>query len=138
MASSTLDPDYIPEPDRQLGKGHGTNSLGPSDISDSGSDQQGGLRAIEENTLGLDLGTNEDPTTHNIEPSHESDDSGHTGETMTAGREPDIRLGSDINVDRIDDLPLEDLPEEDLPGADHPGLQAAPPARQDAAPRARR
>jgi hypothetical protein len=37
--SSTLDPDNFPEsPDRSLGKGHGTDALGPSDISDTGSD----------------------------------------------------------------------------------------------------
>ena len=54
MASSTLDPDNIPEPDRQLSKGHGTRALGPSDTSDSGSDVQGGLRWADEADPGLD------------------------------------------------------------------------------------
>ena len=41
--TSTLDPDNFPEaPDRSLGKGHGVDSLGPSDISDTGSDVVGG------------------------------------------------------------------------------------------------
>lgn len=48
MPSSTLDPDFTPEPDRQVGIGHGTDSLGPSDLSDTGSDVQGGYRAIED------------------------------------------------------------------------------------------
>ena len=103
MVSSTLDLDNIPEPDGQLGKGHGTDALGPSDISDSGSDVQGGLRAIEEDALGLDRGTMEDADTHIIDASSDTDDSTGTGESMTAGRNADIDIGADINVDRIDD-----------------------------------
>lgn len=104
MATSTLDPDNVPEPDRQLGKGHGTNSLGPSDISDSGSDVQGGIRAVEELDLGLDRGTSEDSDSHNIAPSTDTDDSTGTGETSTAGRNADVELGADIGADRIDEI----------------------------------
>ena len=49
--TSTLDPDNFPEaPDRSLGKGHGVDSLGPSDISDSGSDVVGGFILEDEDT----------------------------------------------------------------------------------------
>jgi hypothetical protein len=102
MAGSTLDPDLIPEPDRQLGKGHGNNALGPGDISDTSSDVQGGVRAIEENVLPLDRGTNEDSDSHNIQVTHENPDSSGTGESSTAGRNADVDLAGDIEVDRID------------------------------------
>jgi hypothetical protein len=41
MGNSTLDMDNDYEADRNLGKGHGTNALGPSNSSDSGSDVAG-------------------------------------------------------------------------------------------------
>lgn len=106
MAASTLDPDNIPEPDRRLGSGHGANLLGPSDLSDTGSDVQGGFRAIEEPEfgLGLDRGTNEDPDTHSIEASSDTEDSTGTGGSSTAGRNADVDLASDIDVDRIDEI----------------------------------
>jgi hypothetical protein len=122
MATSTLDPDNIPEPDRQLGKGHGTNVLGPSDTSDTGSDVQGGLRAVEELDLGLDRGTTEDSDSHNIAPSSDTDDSTGTGESSTAGRNADVELGGDIGADRIDQInpglaELDDAePDESAPG----------------------
>lgn len=104
--SSTLDPDNIPEPDRQLGKGHGNKTLGPSDISDTGSDVQGGMRAIDDPELGmgLDRGTNEDSDIRNIAASDENPDSPGTGEDSTAGREGDVELNADINIDRIDEM----------------------------------
>lgn len=112
MPTSTLDPDNIPEPDRQLNKGHGTDSLGPSDTSDSGSDIQGNPRWAAETDLGLDRGTNEDSDSghrgHGARPDigesnldSDSDASG-TGERATAGRDSDIEMGRDIDVDRID------------------------------------
>ncbi|WP_089160744.1 chemotaxis protein [Caballeronia sordidicola] len=42
MSGSTLDPDE--EGGVEVGKGHGTGALGPSDSSDSGSDVQGEKR----------------------------------------------------------------------------------------------
>src|ERR1700709_402623 len=42
MSGSTLDPDE--EGGVEIGKGHGTGALGPSDSSDSGSDVQGEKR----------------------------------------------------------------------------------------------
>jgi hypothetical protein len=100
MATSTLDPDNIPEPDRSLGRGHGTDALGPSDISDTGSDVQPGVHAVEEEILGLDRGTTEDPDSHNIEVDGDSDAVG-TGERATAGRDS-VEDAHDVNVDRID------------------------------------
>lgn len=128
MATSTLDPDNIPEPDRQLGKGHGTNSLGPSDLSDTGSDVQGGLRGVEELDLGLDRGTNEDSDSHNIEASRGTDDSTGTGESSTAGRNRDVDVGGDINVDRVDAINHGEEPESD----DMENLR--PPPRETAQP----
>jgi hypothetical protein len=109
MASSTLDPTNTPEPDRQLGKGHGTNTLGPSDTTDSGSDVQPGLHAVDEPGMGMGLerGTHEDSDVHNIGPSVGTDDSTRTGNSSTAGRNADVDLDQDINVDRIDDLSVE-------------------------------
>jgi hypothetical protein len=122
--SSTLDPDNFPEPpDRSLGKGHGTEALGPSDNSDSGSDVMGGpgfaVNVDDEQQLDLDRGTSEDrPTGHlsdNAGPDMgdadlDSDsDSGGTGERAAAGRDPAVRDGADIDVDSIqsfEDVPL--------------------------------
>lgn len=118
MATSTLDPDNIPEPDRQLGKGHVTASLGPSDTSDSGSDIQGNSRWAADTDLGLDRGTNEDsdsgrragsagPDLGDANIDSDSDSSG-TGERATAGRDSDIEMGSDIDIDRIDEVNIDD------------------------------
>lgn len=106
MASSTLDPDIVPEPDRQLGKGHSNKELGPSDLSDTGSDVQPGIRAVDvpEFGLGLDRGTTEDPDIRNIQASDDNEDSTATGEDVTAGREGDVDLNADIETDRIDYL----------------------------------
>lgn len=106
MPPSTLDPDNIPQSDRQLGRAHGLDVLGPSDLSDSGSDVQAGFKPIEEPEfgLGLDRGTNEDPDSHIISASSDTDDSTGTGESSTAGRNTDVDLGGDIGVDRIDEI----------------------------------
>lgn len=117
MATSTLDPDNIPEPDRQLGKGHSSKALGQSDLSDTGSDVQGGVRAVEEDFLGLDRGTNEDADSHNLPIDDGSTDSAGTGESSTAGRNSDVDLAGDIGVDRIDSIaPADDT--EDTKGGD--------------------
>lgn len=125
--SSTLDPDNFPEaPDRVLGKGHGTDALGPSDNSDSGSDVTGGPgmgRAVDpEVILDLDRGTNEDSTTGQSaddatagadlgDDDLDSDsDANGTGERATAGRES-VRDGADIGTDSVqsfDGVPLSD------------------------------
>jgi hypothetical protein len=131
MADSTLDPDNIPEPDRKLGRGKGTSALGPGDISDSGSDVQGGLRRTGEVDLGLDTGTNEDPDSVSSDPSAGPDigdamldsdtDAMGTGERATAGRDHEL-AGSDIDIDRIEDITPDDNP--DLDDLEHPDSRA--------------
>ena len=84
-SSSTLDPDNIPSRrKRKTQKGHDTRSLGPSDSSDSGSD----VAHAADRYLG-DMGLDSD-----------SDRVG-TGEHVGAGTEPDVRLNSDRQVDRV-------------------------------------
>jgi hypothetical protein len=122
MASSTLDPDNMPEPDRQLGKGHGKDALGPSDTSDSGSDVQPGIRAVEELDPGLERGTNEDSDSHPIAPGSDTSDSTGTGESSTAGRNADVEPGSDIDVDHVDQI-ASDEEDEDAIEETNRGLQ---------------
>lgn len=118
MATSTLDPENLPERDGQLGKGHGTGALGPSDSSDAGSDVQAGMRWTNEADIGLDRGTNEDsdsarrdrsagPDIGDAELDADTDAEG-TGERASAGRDTDIEAGADIDVDRIDDMSLDE------------------------------
>jgi len=91
MSQSTLDPDNLPAtPDRQLGKGHGTDALGPSDSSDTGSDVQGGP-AAEEDLLDSDT------------------DAAGTGERGPAGKERD-HPGADIDTDHLEVITPPDQP----------------------------
>jgi hypothetical protein len=125
---STLDPDNFPEsPDRSLGKGHGIDSLGPSDTSDTGSDVVGGpgfsTNLDDDQVLHLDEGTTSD-----MEMSHAGDtagpdvgdanfssdsDVGGTGERASAGRDTVVKDGADIDTDRIESIPDLPLTEED-------------------------
>jgi hypothetical protein len=111
MAGSTLDPDNLPSERRHTQKGHDTRSLGPSDSSDSGSDLAGpGL--IDDDLLNLDRGTNHDseagphdvadagPSVGDLDMDDNSDRHG-TGEHLTAGKEPRVRVNADHDVDRI-------------------------------------
>lgn len=112
MATSSLDPDLIPGKDRQLGKGHGTASLGPSDLSDSGSDIAGGVawENDADTDLGLDSGTSADVEAYAEDGSAAGDigdtdfdsdsDAGGTAEQATAGRDTRYRAGRDIDTDR--------------------------------------
>jgi hypothetical protein len=126
--TSTLDPDNFPEaPDRSLGKGHGVDSLGPSDISDTGSDIVGGpgfaANLDDDQKIDLDTGTtsdNEASYAHDSagadvgDPNFESDsDSGGTGERAAAGRDSVARDGADIDTDHIESIPDVALDEED-------------------------
>jgi hypothetical protein len=70
---------------RKTLKGHDTRALGPSDSSDSGSDLAAPGTDRELGDLGMD---------------DNSDRSG-TGEHLTAGREPDIRVNADRDADRV-------------------------------------
>jgi hypothetical protein len=109
---STLDPENFPAGrSRRTPKGHDTASLGPSDTSDSGSDMAGpGL--LDEDQLGLDRGTNEDSeagrrnvadagaSVGDLDMNDNSDCVG-TGEHLTAGKDPDIRVNADRDADRV-------------------------------------
>lgn len=134
MADSSLDPDNIPETDRQLGKGHGTGALGPSDTSDSGSDMIGaGTGAEGDPLLDLEGGTTSDPEGNPYgtagpdvgDANLDSDtDSGGTGERASAGRDAPIEDGRDIGTDHIERLvPDTDDQEDHVPMRTRP----APP-----------
>ena len=108
MTAGPLHPANFPAGrDRSLGKGHGTESLGPSDSSDSGADLQGAA-----NTAGPDVGD------ANLDS--DSDRSG-TGERAASGRDTVVPDGIDIDTDRIEAVPdleqIPDLDEEDEEGA---------------------
>jgi len=114
--TSTLDPDNFPErPDRSLGKGHGIDALGPSDISDSGSDVVGGpgfSDALDpEQMLDFDRGT-AGPDVGDANFSGDSDIGG-TGERAAAGRDTVAKDGADIDTDQIVSIPDTPLTEED-------------------------
>jgi hypothetical protein len=109
---STLDPENFPAGrSRRALKGHDTRSLGPSDSSDSGSDMAGpGL--LDEEQLGLDRGTNEDSEAgrRNVADAgasigdldmDDNSDSPGTGEHLTAGKDPDLRVNADRDADRV-------------------------------------
>jgi hypothetical protein len=107
MPASTLDVDESTPPVTH--KGHGTDALGPSDSSDSGSDLQGpGLYEIDADVIGLDRGTNEDVphsggAGRDVGDSNldsDSDASG-TGERAAAGRDLNDEAGSDIAPDHL-------------------------------------
>ena len=111
--NSTLDPENYPsdDPTPGLPPGHDTRSLGPSDSSDSGSDMAGpGL--VDDDALGLDRGTNQDNEAgrYNVADAGASvgdlgmDDNSDrygTGEHLTAGKDPDIRMNADRDADRV-------------------------------------
>ena len=95
-------------------KGHGVESLGPSDSSDSGSDIVGGPGTGQtEDFLPLDTGTNEDADVGrrgataggdigDFNLDSDSDASG-TGERASAGK--DIATDQDRMPDRIETIP---------------------------------
>jgi hypothetical protein len=125
--ASTLDPDNFPgAPDRSLGKGHGIDSLGPSDVTDSGSDVVGGpgfaADLDDDQKLNLGTGTNEDPdaSLDNAgadmgDPNLDSDsDFGGTGERAAAGRDGAGRDGRDIGTDHVESIPDLPLTDEDV------------------------
>ncbi len=113
MAGSTLDPDNLPvgKKPRRVLKGHDTKSLGPSDLSDTGSDMAGpGL--LDDDELHFDRGTNEDTeaghgnvadagsSVGDLDMDDNSDSAG-TGEHLTAGKEPEVGANADLGTDRV-------------------------------------
>jgi hypothetical protein len=126
--TSTLDPDNFPErPDRSLGKGHGVDSLGPSDISDTGSDVMGGPgfagNLDDDQVIHLDTGTTSDNEASRAgdtagpdigDANFDSDsDLGGTGERASAGRDTIAKDGADIDTDHVETIPDVPLSEED-------------------------
>ncbi len=92
--TSTLDPDNLANRPPLPQKGHDIRSLGPSDSSDSGSDMAGSDAdegEVIDGERGDSIGRDDD-----------SDRNG-TGEHLSAGREPHLRVAGDIEVDRIVD-----------------------------------
>jgi hypothetical protein len=116
MTAGPLHPDNLTSGrDRQLGRGHGVDALGPSDTSDSGSDLKGapGL-AQQVDGFGLDRDSTEfeESSAHGTagpdigDANMDSDsDSVGTGEHATAGRDAYVRAGADIDTDHIETLP---------------------------------
>jgi hypothetical protein len=112
MADSTLDP--VREQRRETTKGSGTEALGPSGSSDSGSDLRGpGLAA--DAGLHFDTGTTSDiersrGAGHDVGDANlDSDTDEHgTGERATAGRDDDVGEARDIAPDRLvgSELPM--------------------------------
>lgn len=87
--NSTLDPDNIPQrPDGEIGKGHGTGALGPSDSSDSGSDMQGIAP----------------PGPGDTELDSDSDRQ-RTGERASVDADTAAPDGADIDTDHIETIP---------------------------------
>ena len=115
MSSSTLTPDNLPAGrDRRVGRGHGTEALGPSDSSDTGSDLVGahGL-AHDVDRFGLERGTNEDPDESRAADTGGPDvgdgnldsdsDAQGSGERAAAGRDTPAADSRDIDVDHIEE-----------------------------------
>lgn len=98
MSGSTLDPDE--EGGVEVGKGHGTGALGPSDSSDSGSDVQGEKRYpgdIEDELDAHALGQSK------AELNSDTDRNG-TGETASADGDNNLEADADILPDGVDDV----------------------------------
>lgn len=110
---STLDPDNFTTSGTVRNRTHTTGALGPSDLSDTGSDTVGGPGLLDAEDIGLDRGTNEDSEGGSLDATAgasigdldlDSDtDSGGSGERMGAGMDPDVGVGSDVGFDRIVD-----------------------------------
>ena len=124
MADSTLDPDYLTGGrDRSLGSGHGTDALGPSDLSDTGADMQD-IGLADDIGLDMDEGTTSDPERSIVggtagpdvgDANLDSDtDAGGTGERAEAGRDTPKGEGEDIGIDRVDDIDVVDPDDADV------------------------
>lgn len=119
MTAGPLHPDNAPAGrDRSLGRGHGTESLGPSDSSDSGSDLKGapGL-ARQVDGFGLDkppvndleegfAGNTAGPDVGDADLDSDSDRYG-TGERASVARDTTVDDGADIDTDRVERMPDE-------------------------------
>lgn len=117
MADSPLAGGATRAPQRP--KGTGTDVLGPSDLSDSGSDLVGAAGATDTFDDGFDSGTLDDIRREAGAGADIGDadldsdsDSGGTGERAEAGRDTLRRDAPDIGADRIDAGPLASVDED--------------------------
>lgn len=104
MPSSSLDPDNILENDRQLGKGHGLDALGPSDMSDTGSDALGAYAdgdTVARNDIGFDKITTTDMP---YDPELERDIAQEAGVTSEIDAELALDPTMDLDLDSIADI----------------------------------
>ncbi len=105
-------------------RGTGTDMLGPSDTSDSGSDLAGAEGAVDTDDLGFDGGTNDDVRRAPGAGADIGDanldadsDSGGTGERAEAGRDtlrhdaPDVMPDRVISINPEDDAMADELGE---------------------------
>ena len=121
MAHSTLNETGESKPD--IGKGHGTGALGPSDSSDSGSDIVGNRGLNHDDGLPFARGTTSDPDEDgpgatagpdigDADLDSDSDRYG-TGERASAGRDSvrpvDQVLSEDASALESDDQPEQEL-----------------------------
>jgi hypothetical protein len=116
MTAGPLHPDNLTSGrDRQLGRGHGVDALGPSDSSDTGSHVVGNVGlagqvdgfGIERETSELEENTargTAGPDVGDANLDSDSDSSG-TGEAATIGRDTVAEAGADIDTDHIETLP---------------------------------
>jgi hypothetical protein len=129
MASSTLDRTGEQAP--VVTKGHGTDALGPSDTSDSGSDVVGGPGLARDMDVLPRTGSTSDPIPAGSartagpdvgDANLDSDsDAGGTGERAAAGRDSPFVPSRDIAPDRVvgdETLDDEELDEDGIPPAD--------------------
>jgi hypothetical protein len=119
MARSTL--NQTGESPPQTRKGHGTDALGPSDSTDSGSDIVGGHGLTTDEALPLDTGTNEDPDERgrdagpdigDTDLDSDSDRYG-TGERGAAGRDSSEPIDTTLSERGADAIESDDQPEEE-------------------------
>ncbi|WP_245591421.1 hypothetical protein [Derxia gummosa] len=112
MADSTL--TLSPDAVAAFPPGHGTEALGPSDSSDSGSDVAGAGAGLGDSNLDSDTDRN------------------GTGERGAVGRDPMDEPGADIAPDaEIDSIVDLDLPEETLADAEEAAGVGASDATAD-------
>ena len=122
MAQSTLNQTGESKPD--LGKGHGTGALGPSDSSDSGSDIVGNRGLNHDDGLPFARGTTSDPDEDgrgatagpdvgDADLDSDSDRFG-TGERAAAGRDSIRPVDQQLSDQDASALESDDQPEQEL------------------------
>jgi hypothetical protein len=122
MAAGALHPDNLtPGPDRRVPPGHGIDTLGPSDSSDSGSDLKGapGLAqqidgfGLDRNPMDLEESTANNTAGPDVGDANMDSDSdrGGTGERAAAVRDTVVPDGADIAPDKVEAVDLPDQTE---------------------------